>query len=67
MSSKSGTLSGGTQKLLACCGIMDPLIYTVVLAALGFLQPGYNHVTQSMSELNDKPANPRAAMEGEML
>jgi len=41
------------QKLLAICGIVGPVLYTIVLVTLGLLRPGYNHVTQSMSELGE--------------
>ena len=36
---------------LAVCGIIGPILFTIVLITLGFLQPGYNHITQYMSEL----------------
>ncbi len=36
---------------LAICGIIGPILFTIVLITLGFLQPGYNHITQYMSEL----------------
>lgn len=41
------------QKLLATCGIVGPVLYTIVLATLGLLQPDYSHITQSMSELGE--------------
>lgn len=40
-----------TQRLLAICGIIGPIFYTIVVITLGLLQPSYNHFTQSMSEL----------------
>jgi hypothetical membrane protein len=40
-----------TQQGLAICGIIGPILFTIVLIILGFLQPEYNHVTQYMSEL----------------
>jgi hypothetical membrane protein len=40
-----------SQRLLAICGIVGPIFYTVVVFTLGLLQQGYNHVTQLMSEL----------------
>ena len=39
------------QRLLAVCGIIGPILFTIVLVILGFFQSGYNHVTQHMSEL----------------
>ncbi len=38
-------------KLLAFCGIIEPIIYAIVLIVLGFLEPEYNHLTDFMSEL----------------
>ncbi len=38
------------QQGLAICGIIGPILFTIVLITLGFLQPGYNHITQYMSE-----------------
>jgi len=38
------------QQGLAICGIIAPILFTIVLITLGFLQPGYNHFTQYMSE-----------------
>jgi len=40
-------------RLLAICGALGPILYTVTLFALGLLRPGYNHVAQSMSELGE--------------
>ncbi|MFX0196338.1 MAG: DUF998 domain-containing protein [Candidatus Hodarchaeota archaeon] len=42
-----------TLSLLAFCGIIGPIFYTIVLIILGLLRPGYSHVTQSMSELGE--------------
>lgn len=39
------------QRLLTICGISGPIVYTIVVVTLGFLQPGYNPITQTMSEL----------------
>jgi hypothetical membrane protein len=39
------------QKLLAVCGIIGPIIYTIVVIILATLRPGYSHITQMMSEL----------------
>ncbi|MFX1520836.1 MAG: DUF998 domain-containing protein [Promethearchaeota archaeon] len=48
---KSKTHSDRTQKLLALCGIIGPIFYISVVIILGFLWPGYNHVSQLQSEL----------------
>lgn len=42
-----------TLSVLAFCGIIGPIFYTIVLITLGLLRPGYSHVTQSMSELGE--------------
>jgi hypothetical membrane protein len=49
--SGSGRLPSATQRLLAVCGIVGPIAYAVVVATLGFLQEGYSHVRNTMSEL----------------
>ena len=48
---KSKTHPDRTQWLLALCGILGPIFYTIIVIILGFLWPGYNHVSQFMSEL----------------
>lgn len=48
---KSKTHPDRTQKLLALCGVTGPILYTTVVIILGFLWPGYNHVSQLQSEL----------------
>ena len=50
---KSGNRPDSTQRLLAICGITGPILYTIVVIVLGLLRPGYDHVTQSMSELGE--------------
>jgi len=40
-----------TTQVLSICGIVGPISYTIVVIVLGFLWPGYNHVTQAISEL----------------
>lgn len=42
-----------TLSVLAFCGIIGPIFYTIVLITLGLLRPGYSHITQSMSELGE--------------
>ncbi len=39
------------RKILAVSGILGPLIYVTVIFVLGFLTPGYDNITQYMSEL----------------
>ena len=41
------------QRMLAVCGIVGPILYTIVMIAIGLLRPGYNHLTQFMSELGE--------------
>ena len=38
------------------CGIAGPGIYAFIVILLGFLQPGFNHITQFMSELGETGA-----------
>lgn len=51
--SKNRTLPEINQRMLAICGIVGPIVYTIVMIAIGLLQPGYNHLTQFMSELGE--------------
>lgn len=44
-------MSKGSLKLLAICGIIGPIWFHVIVAILGAMYPGYDHVTQFMSEL----------------
>jgi len=39
--------------LVATCGIIGPILFTVVLAILGLFRHGYSHVSQLMSELGE--------------
>jgi len=39
------------KKYLVICGIIGPIMFTIVLITLGFLHPEYNHITQYISEL----------------
>ncbi|MBU1940619.1 MAG: DUF998 domain-containing protein [Candidatus Thermoplasmatota archaeon] len=39
------------RRRLAVCGVIGPLFFSVILVVLGFVHPGYSHVTQYMSEL----------------
>ena len=38
-------------KWYAICGAIGPILFTIVVITLGLLHPGYNHVTQYISEL----------------
>ncbi len=38
------------------CGIAGPVIYAFMVILLGFLQPGFSHITQLMSELGETGA-----------
>jgi hypothetical membrane protein len=44
-------MSKGSLKLLAICGIIGPIWFHVIVYILGAMYPGYDHVTQFMSEL----------------
>lgn len=37
--------------VLAICGIIGPILKSIVIVTLGFLWPGYSHVSQAISEL----------------
>ena len=50
---KTGTRQVSSQRVLAICGIIGPILYTIVVIVLGLLRPGYSHVAQSMSELGE--------------
>ena len=51
--SKSGTRPESTQRILAICGIVGPILYTIVVFTIGLLRPGYNYLTQHISELGE--------------
>jgi len=48
------------QKILSLCGIIGPIVYSIVLNILGALWDGYSHIKDSMSELGavDAPHGP---------
>ncbi len=48
---EKGLLSDGAPKLQAIAGIVAPISFTTVVIVLGFMQPGYNHVSHTISEL----------------
>ncbi len=45
-----------SRSIYVYAGIIGPIIYALVLFTLGALEPGYNPITQSMSELGDVDA-----------
>src|SRR2546428_7109282 len=54
-------------RLSALCGIVAPLVFTVVLALAGALQPGYNQITQQISELGYTGAANPALQNGNFI
>lgn len=52
-SSGFGTKPDNTLRLLAACGVIGPILFTSIVIILGLLRPGYNHVSQTMSELGE--------------
>ena len=52
----TGALMQFIRKYGIFCGIAGPVIYAFMVIVLGFLQPGFNHVTQLMSELGETGA-----------
>ncbi len=59
----SGNRPDRTLSLLAVCGIVGPILFTVVVIVLGLVRIGYSHVTQLMSELGEAGA-PNAILFG---
>jgi hypothetical membrane protein len=51
--SRGSTQPACTQRLLAICGIIGPILFAIVVIILGLLRPGYDHITQSISELGE--------------
>lgn len=49
--SKTSTQPDRIQILLAVSGILGPILFTIVWVVLGSIQPGYDHLTQTISEL----------------
>lgn len=45
------SVSGSIDLLLACCGIAAPILFAGLVIVLGFLEPGYDHRTETMSIL----------------
>lgn len=41
------------KQTLHAFGVVGPITYIIVIIIAGFLGPGYNHITQSMSELGE--------------
>ncbi|MFX1309350.1 MAG: DUF998 domain-containing protein [Promethearchaeota archaeon] len=50
-------ISHKTKKLFILSGIIGPIIYFTIMILLGFFEPGYDHISQSMSELGAMGAN----------
>lgn len=47
------------QSILALCGMLGPVLFTIIVIILGQLQPGYSHVSQTVSALGEVgAANP---------
>ena len=39
------------NKVFAICGIIAPILYLLMVIIGGALSPGYNHITETVSEL----------------
>ena len=39
------------QKILEICGILGPIVFTLVVLIMGFVNPDYNHITDYISNL----------------
>src|SRR5512136_1356345 len=50
------------QRYAATCGIVGPILHTLVVFVLGILTPGYSQATQLMSELGENGAPYALAM-----
>lgn len=42
--------------LLAICGIIGPIVFTIMIAVLGLLQPDHSHIADHISELGARGA-----------
>jgi len=65
MMDRGGPLENTNTLLIrfsTACGLCGPIIYALVVLVLGFLTPGYSHVTQLMSELGESGAPYALAM-----
>lgn len=51
--SKRDVQSNIILQLAAFSGVIGPIVFAVVVFVLGQLRPGYNHFTQTMSELGE--------------
>ncbi len=51
MSTKEKSMSISEGRLFALSGVIAPILFTGVVIILGFLHPGYSHVSQVMSDL----------------
>jgi hypothetical membrane protein len=54
--------SNGTQRILAVCGIIAPILYVMLIIVEGLLRPGYSQVSQAMSELGQN-GTPNATLQ----
>jgi len=52
----SERLSASVLRLLAICGIIAPILYTIVVFTLGVFRPSYCHRAQLLSELGEAGA-----------
>lgn len=60
--SSSATKPVNNLRLLAICGVIVPILFTIIVIILGLLRPGYSHVSQAISELGEVGA-PNAAVQ----
>ena len=51
MGPSKGTSSDNILTLLGICGVIAPILFTVLLTLAALLRPGYSHVSQFISEL----------------
>jgi len=42
-----------TLRVLAVCGIIAPVLFTGLVVIVSYLRPGYNHMSQAISELGE--------------
>lgn len=56
-----------SKKLAAACGASAPVVFTIALAIAGLLQPGYNQITQQISELGYTGAANPALQDGNFI
>ncbi len=49
-------------KFYALCGVIAPILFTLIVTILGFLRPSYSHVSNTISELGS-PGAPNAIVQ----